>query len=300
MEVNDIYYLDYSAGKLSGAKIKADGYGGVIRYIDAPQNWRTKHTNVAEYRDHLANGLKVYLVFEAGTGDADGGYNAGVTNAKRAKAGADALGYNGIIFFANDRPSVPNAKAWTDYLDGAASVLGKSRVGAYGFANALNYAKGHAVAYWQAGRRADVVGHAHVWQDNNTQVNVGGITCDRNLILKTMEVDDISAEDVFNYRLKDGNFKVPGDGTFRHMMAFIYQVQNRNLNLATQVDSLSKNLAAMAATQKTLVDLLSKQANMDAGQIGEAVESAVAKALKENVVNVDVDIAGGNTESTVQ
>lgn len=185
-----MYWLDYSAAKLSGAVIKAAGYGGVIRYIDSPDRLRTKHTNLAEYRDHLANGLTVRLVMQNTTTDADGGANAGVANALRAKAGADYLGYTGVIFFTNDRTTVPNPTAWQAYLDGAASVLGKARVGAYGFFNALNLAAGHASAFWQAGRKSDLVGHANFWQDNNTQVTVGGITCDRNLVIADYHLEE--------------------------------------------------------------------------------------------------------------
>lgn len=178
-----MYWLDYSAAKLSGDTIKAAGYTGVIRYIDAPDRLRTKHTDKAEYDSHIAAGLTVRLVMQNTTTDADGGFPAGVANAQRAKAGADMLGYTGVIFFTNDRTTVPNVGAWQQYLAGAASVLGIQRVGAYGFYNALNAAVGYASAFWQAGRRSDLVPHANFWQDNNTQVTVGGITCDRNLVI---------------------------------------------------------------------------------------------------------------------
>ena len=96
------YYLDYSAAKLDGFTIKRAGYTGVIRYIDAPDRLRMKHTNKAEYDSHIAAGLKVFLVMQNTTTDADGGWAAGVANAKRALAGANYLGYNGPIFFTND------------------------------------------------------------------------------------------------------------------------------------------------------------------------------------------------------
>lgn len=182
-DANPQYLLDYSAAKLTGAAIKAAGYLGAIRYIDAPEHWHAKHTNKAEYKDLLDAGLRVLLVFEVLTTDPDGGFAAGVKNATRAKAGADALGYAGPIFFCEDRPNTPSVPNWQAYLDGAASVLGIERVGAYGFHAAMDAAVGHASVFWQAGRRADVRKHVDYYQDNNTQVHVGGITCDRNLIL---------------------------------------------------------------------------------------------------------------------
>ncbi|SRR6266496_2597925 len=188
------YYLDYSAARLSGNTIKAAGYSGAIRYIDSPPNLGTKHTNLAEYQSHKAAGLDVLLVMQTTTTASDGGYLAGQEHARRALAGAQYLGYIGPIFFTNDRTTVPDAGAWRGYLDGAASVLSVSRVGAYGFRNAVDLALGHASYFWQSGRRSDVAGHVHVWQDNNVQVQVGGITCDRNLILKPITEEDMNSE----------------------------------------------------------------------------------------------------------
>lgn len=178
------YWLDYSAAKIPGDVIKRAGYTGVIRYIDSPTNLDTKHTSLAEHRSHLAAGLDVCLVMQTTTTASDGGFPKGRTHAYRALAGAQALGYTGPIFFTNDRVSLPSLTSWRSYLDGAASVLGMDRVGAYGFRNAIDAAIGHATYFWQAGRRSDLSPRAHLWQDNNTQVTVGGITCDRNLVLR--------------------------------------------------------------------------------------------------------------------
>lgn len=193
-----MYWLDYSAAKLSGQTIKNAGYGGVIRYIDSRDRLRTKHTTPAEYASHKQAGIDVMLVMQNTTTDADGGWNTGVANAKRALDGAQYIGYSGPIFFTNDRTTVPNASAWKSYLDGASSVLGVNRVGAYGFGNAMDLAVGHATYFWQAGRRADVRSQVHVYQDNNTQVTVGGITCDRNLIMKNFSLVTMEEDDMFS------------------------------------------------------------------------------------------------------
>lgn len=190
------YWLDYSAAKLSGKTIRDAGYTGVIRYIDSPDRLSTKHTNLAEYRDHIANGLEVRLVMQVNTTDADGGYARGQAYAQRALAGANLLGYTGRIYFTNDRTTVPNPSVWQAYLDGAASVLGLERTGAYGFRNALDLAVGHASGFWQSGRRSDLAPHANFWQDNNTQVTVGGITCDRNLVIQEDDIVALTTDDL--------------------------------------------------------------------------------------------------------
>ncbi|AIG78474.1 Hypothetical protein AJAP_28180 [Amycolatopsis japonica] len=185
------YWVDYSARKISGAAMAAARIGpngerctGTIRYIDAPHLLSTKHTNKSEYDDLIAHGLKVRLVHQGNTKDADSGFHGGVSRARRAKAGADHLGYTGVIFFTNDRTTLPDPAAWRAYLDGAASVLGRERVGAYGFANALNAAVGHASAFWQAGRESDLVPHTNVYQWNNGRVYISGTECDLNKVIR--------------------------------------------------------------------------------------------------------------------
>lgn len=179
----DTYWLDYSAGRLSSSVIRAAGYTGAIRYVDSPNLAGGKHITPAEYQELTAAGLSVMLVFEVNEEDPDGGFARGVQYAQRAKAGADWIGYHGPIFFCEDRPSTPSVANWRAYLDGAASVLGAGRVGAYGFFGAMDAAIGHAACFWQAGARRDIRPHVHFWQDNNYQPTVGGIQTDRNLII---------------------------------------------------------------------------------------------------------------------
>jgi hypothetical protein len=205
----DTYLIDYSAAKLAAAVIKATAVGpagehptGVIRYIDAPNMLGTKHTNQAEYQDHVRNGLTVHMYFEVNEDDALGGYAQGQAYAQRAKAGADYLGYQGVILFCCDRwfvkPGRPTISpdVWQSYLDGAVSVLGRSRVGAYGFGDAMDAAVGHVDYFVQCGALSVVRDFVHIWQDNNTQPYVGGIQTDRLLVLKPInQGDDLSAED---------------------------------------------------------------------------------------------------------
>jgi hypothetical protein len=210
----DTYLIDYSASKLAAAVIKATAVGpagehpvGAIRYIDAPNLLGTKHTNLVEYQDHVRNGLTDYLFFEIDLDDVLGGYAGGQANAQRALAGANYLGYpsNYPITMCNDRwfnqknrPLI-TPDVYTAYLDGAASVLGIQRTGAYGFSDSMDAAVGHASFFVQCGARSVVRSHVHIWQDNNFQPYVGGIQTDRLLVLKPINqgVPDMQPGDKF-------------------------------------------------------------------------------------------------------
>jgi hypothetical protein len=69
-------------------------------------------------------------------------------------------------------------------LDGARTVLGPA-TGIYGFPEVIAAARagGHAEYFWQCGRRSDVGPGVHLYQRNNEQRQVDGITCDVNDVL---------------------------------------------------------------------------------------------------------------------
>jgi Domain of unknown function (DUF1906) len=257
------YWVDYSAGKLTGTAIKAASWNGnpltgAIRYIDEPDLLRTKHTDLTEYRSLLAAGLKVRLVMQNTTTDADGGYQAGVANAQRAKAGADYLGYSGVIFFTNDRTTVPDAGVWQAYLDGAASVLGIKRVGAYGFANALNLAIGHASAFWQSGRESDLVPHANYYQWNNGSTTVAGIPCDVNKVIRDYVPDadwmDMATKEEVQAAVHDGVLDALRDWGYyrypdgRNLVDDQKQQTGSLIGLQSQVDKLIVAVEALKPT----------------------------------------------------
>lgn len=271
----DIWYLDYSAAKLSGTTIKNAGYRGAIRYIAAGRE--SKQTNLTEYRSHLAAGLDVWLVCQAGTSDADQGFARGAELARAAKAEADGLGYpsNRVIFFTNDRVELPSPAAWRAFLDGAASVLGRSRVGAYGFANAMDAAKGHAVAFWQAGRRSELRAHVNFWQDNNTQVTVGGILCDRNLLLKPIQVEnEVELKDTFNRTYWNEQY-----GTYGFVIEGIRQLAESGRSTAN---------AAKASADRA--QIAASSANTGVGQLTSKVDALSAKVDKIQLGGVDHDL----------
>lgn len=193
--------LDYSAATIPGATIKAAGYQFVIRYTADPKvGLNAKHIRPAEYQDLLAAGVSVYLVFEVGTGDMLAGHDAGVANARRARAGADWIGYplGAPIFMASDMhltaAQLPAALA---YVDGAVSVLGDA-CGVYGFFELVDacIAQRKGRWFWQAGVSPDPTDAVHVWQRNDTTTTVGGVAADINeLRIPLTTEDDMTPED---------------------------------------------------------------------------------------------------------
>jgi hypothetical protein len=196
----DIWHIDYSATQLDGKTIARTQVGpkgeyatGAIRYIDDISNpalVRTKHVTRAEYASLKTAGIAMDAMYmEVGVDDPLGGYPAGQVNARRAQAGMNYLGWQGKVLFCCDRWFTSkghvtiSAKSWQDYLDGAVSVLGRTVAGGYGFADAIDAARGHVDFAVQCGSRSAVRSWVNGWQDNNIQPKVGGISTDRVLIL---------------------------------------------------------------------------------------------------------------------
>ena len=122
------FWLDYSSGTIPGGTIRDAGYAGVIRYIDSPRHKKNKHTRPDEYRDHLAAGLSVLLVFETTATASHGGFPTGEEHARRALEGANDLGYTGLI----TTDWLPSG-SWVGAARAGSDVMGGADPGAAGF-----------------------------------------------------------------------------------------------------------------------------------------------------------------------
>jgi Domain of unknown function (DUF1906) len=155
--MNVTYGADYSSAELSPAEL--DSFTDydiqfLIRYIGYPENPKCISHYPGAYQRHVHAGRMVLLVIEYDGTDPAGGHDGGVTMAERALADAGAIGYPDSlpIFFCADAwlgdLHIPVATAMA-YLDGAASVAGKARTGAYGFRDFLQAAKDGGHARWR-------------------------------------------------------------------------------------------------------------------------------------------------------
>jgi hypothetical protein len=128
--------VDYSFARPSVSALHAEGYRFVARYFS--YDYPSTHGKIlfAGEASSIRNaGLDLVSNWEYGASDALGGYNAGVNDARKAAEQAAAAGSppDRPIYFSVDFDATPGDQtAINAYLDGAASVIGRSRVGVYG------------------------------------------------------------------------------------------------------------------------------------------------------------------------
>jgi len=142
----------------SVAALKANGVTFACRYIStfAPNDKNGKNLLAAEAASLLAAGISIVVVAEESANRMLGGRAAGVADAQHANAVVTSLGMPGIpVYFACDFDATPDDQiAINAYLDGAATILGKQRVGIYGgYYPCMRAAKADKAAYFFADSR---------------------------------------------------------------------------------------------------------------------------------------------------
>lgn len=198
--------VDYTS-RIAPAALKAAGVTFVCRYLAPPgQAFDWKRVSRSEVDELQAEHIAQVFVFESSAGRALDGHNAGVSDASMAKVELAALrrAFAPAYFavdtdvpdFAPHLPDTPaNARAKlgqvANYFEGAISVLGLSRVGAYGdfyVVRRLRWA-GLAAFFWQteawSGGQWD---GAHILRQENNGVpgrptHIAGQSVDWNEVL---------------------------------------------------------------------------------------------------------------------
>lgn len=182
------YVIDYSAGKLTGAQIKAASYVGSIRYVPYDNSSNSKFATVSEVRSQIDAGLSCGLIFERDALDAQGGYAAGQSAANYIVNFASAASMQRRGYVAQDawlNQGVTPSQV-SSYVQGAASVLGWANTGIYGFYDTQNATASLPVAArWLCGSATNINNGTSLWQDNNFTGSVSGVAVDRNQIIKT-------------------------------------------------------------------------------------------------------------------
>lgn len=266
-------WADYSGGRPSGAALRAAGFTGVIRYIGGGSSG--KRLTVAEAHDLVSAGLQVRCVFEVGTTDSSGGYQAGVNNANAAvnDSAYQALPGQPIIYAANDRNE--SSATSVAYAQGFRDVLGAARTGVYGFGVYLNACRGLGLAsHWQAGHPPSMTGTEDLvefWQRQGTSgstkdgpaspttIVVGGVQCDINNRVNPAKgsVIDVLVTDPTGSKRPDGSDVLVGEALGNTYLGLFYDEDNPAV-----VNSLAKIETAVANLTQVVQSLVTAVANL--------------------------------------
>lgn len=192
--------LDYSAGVLKAADIKAAGALGAIRYVSDRRpgaQWMLgKPIQLPEARDLYQAGLKIVSNYQFGkqdTADWLGGQAAGVMHAKRGWELHTAAGgpVSAPIYVSiDDNPTAGQYRQQVaPYLRAWESVIGHQRVGIYGNSTTIEWAlqDGLGSWFWQhnwGSPKGFVHPAAHLHQFEIDARSVAGVGVDLNDILK--------------------------------------------------------------------------------------------------------------------
>lgn len=257
--------VDYAWDRPDLDQLYAAGKRFVCRYLARLPNGKVLTS--AELQALHRKGFAVVLNWEQAAGDMLRGYDVGVAHAREALRQADALGAppSVPIYFSCDVDTNATQRlSVAMYLDGAASVLGRQRVGVYGEADVINVmVPAHAAWGWQtyAWSSGAVSPDAHLLQYRNG-VQLAGAVLDLNRTLKPNigawtpadTEDDMSLDEPLNQPLfvSDKDYPAPYLQTsVRQALAFARQdahyARLAAARTATEVAALRSVVDALAA-----------------------------------------------------
>jgi hypothetical protein len=173
--------VDFSWARPGGQALVDAHKHFVVRYVPYAGDGG-KGLTKAEIADYRAHGLAICLVFESLAGRAlTAGLAGGAADAKTSQSALVALGMprDLPIYFAVDRDvDASHQPAIDAYLNGAAGILTKPRVGVYGEASLVKRCKANGTAAWlwqtYAWSNSVIASGIHLYQYKNGQIINGG------------------------------------------------------------------------------------------------------------------------------
>lgn len=180
----DALGVDYSDARPTPSSLTAAGSSFAVRYVSTSGN--SKNISLSEAQSLLAAGQQIIIVDETTGTEMENGESQGVTDADAAVTEAEAAGApsNFFCYFAADfDPDTQTLLNDIDqYLQGADSVLGVSRVGIYGGYAAVQsaLAGGYASKGWQteAWSSGEEYSGVTLFQNNNATSFISGCDAD--------------------------------------------------------------------------------------------------------------------------
>jgi hypothetical protein len=179
--------VDYAWSHPGGAALKAAGKAFACRYLSPDSS---KNLTRAEAADLAAHGIWAVVVWEGAAARAKAGKAAGAADAKTASVQATATGMPSSrpIYFAVDFDATEADQTYINaYLDGAASVIGRDRVGIYGGYYSVKRALdgGHAKWAWQTIAWSGGQWDSRAVIRQGAQKSINGVSCDLNTAVAT-------------------------------------------------------------------------------------------------------------------
>lgn len=174
--------VDYAWSHPGGTALQAAGKQFACRYLSPDSS---KNLTKTEANDLAAHGVWSVVVWESTAARAKAGKTAGVADAKTASTQAVAAGMPSSrpIYFAVDfDATAADQTAINAYLDGAASVIGRDRVGIYGGYYPVKRAldAGKATWAWQTIAWSGGQWDARAVIRQGAQKTLNGVSCDLN------------------------------------------------------------------------------------------------------------------------
>ncbi|AHH97826.1 glycoside hydrolase domain-containing protein [Kutzneria albida] len=291
------YGADYSDRELGPEELDAydrqhpdEQISVLLRYIGYPDNPKCISCYPGAYQRHVDAGRTVLLVAQQGWHDAAEGYQGGQARARLALEDARRIGYpeDLPIFMASDRwlgpnpergwPAIPLGTAMA-YLDGAASVLGRERTGAYGFRDFVYPAQdgAHAWWLWLCGDEAGVRDGIQFYQWNGGTLSIGGVPADLNKVYVDLSNGggfmSLSNQQQAALAAMADQY-LPGEDGVRGAGRMVLWLNDRFTELSAQNAALTAAVQAMAGGATT-------------DQLRQYIDEAVARH-----VQVTVEVAG--------
>lgn len=305
-----VHGVDYTAGRLSAAQLRAADMEFAGRYIGRTTRLPAKFATKEEAADFDAYGIGLVLFYEDGAQRALGGAAAGRADAQFVAQQCAALGVpDHPVLYTVDFPATVEQIGGpiAEYFAAAAAVRGLPAVGCYGSYDTVRILLDRRLATyacqtpaWSGGRRDP---RAQLYQGDprtNTaeQTTVAGIRCD----VLTALADDygqgadmaLSAEDLGNIEALIKKWSA-----FYSLRAAQVMVAGHS-NKGYAPDQIPPFAESVAGQLRALVPVVAQAVAevINPALDPAALDAAVRKALDGMPVLLDTDPAVGATEPT--
>jgi hypothetical protein len=297
-----VFGIDYAWGRPGVTALRKAGVKFVCRYLS--HDTSGKNLTRAEAEALSNAGVWIVVVWESGASRALKGRAAGASDAAAAAKQAKDCGMPGDrpIYFAVDFDATSGQQAAINaYLDGAASVLGRERVGLYGGYGPVKRALDgrHASWAWQtyAWSRGLWDGRAQLQQySNDHTINGVGLDYDRavkddygqwrvGVSPKEADMDPATRVPVPDYYAKQGNFS---HEDYPAGFLWVGAVnESRKYGKAILAGQAAMQ-AALGELTKTVASLATNPADVDADALAAKVKAAMVEAIESIDVKLDV------------